>query len=433
MDNVWILLIAVVEVTNILMCYTQILQAELTEKRRSIFCMYAGIIFCNVINICCGRYIDYTFLNIMYCFVAIGFVMKEKILKWILLYPCAYLTESIACVAVSYIYAILTNKSQSVLSDNGFLSVLINSMFWILMLIKKVYNQKRGKDAEKIKFENSLYVALTFGSVSFLLMLSAVQYSGDKFCIPYSQTNLFGLLLSCVCIIFFIMFFWLATTIHKNELYQREKDMMCLYMSEQERYIKLVIEKDNDMRSFRHDVKEHMWVISQCIERSEYEEAKRYIDEMYKKFNDSQMERYTGIVAVDAIVSEKKKCMEEKGIKLVWDGSACKLPSRLEPFDICTLFANIMNNAIEACEELGRDDKKIIIKVTVDDGRVYIAERNKTINNICFDEMGNPITSKADKKRHGYGSKNVRSVVEKYNGELLYSVEEKCFCVEIVI
>ena len=100
------------------------------------------------------------------------------------------------------------------------------------------------------------------------------------------------------CIVFFFLFIWLSKTIYKKNVYEKEKDMMNLHMIEQEKYIKLVVEKDMDMRKFRHDVKEHMSIVYKCMEDSAYEEGKEYIRKMYEVFSDSQVTRYIGINAV---------------------------------------------------------------------------------------------------------------------------------------
>ena len=431
-DNILILLISVAELTNIIMCYTQILKAKLTEHKIKICLVYAGIILCHVINICYGPYIGDNMVNMFYGIIAISIVAKSSKVKWIVLYPCAFMIESIVCVTISYLFALILNESQQVLAESKTMTLLITSAFWILMAIKKAYNKVKNNNTNTLIFTNAIYVALTVGSLSFILILSEVQYFTVKYDVPNNQMNLLGLLLSGVCIVFFLLFFWLATTTYKNEAFKKDKDMMELYISEQEKYIKLVIEKDSDMRKFRHDVKEHMWVVMKCLEENEYEQAKNYMCELYDAYGTSEMVRYTGTIVVDAIISEKKRAMEEKNIKLIWDGNVSIFPSRLELFDICTLFVNILNNAMEACELLEKNDKIVNLKVVVDD-KVYITESNRYIKPIEFDGIGNPITTKKDYNNHGYGSKNIRGIVDKYNGELQYSVDEKNFRIEIII
>ena len=96
-------------------------------------------------------------------------------------------------------------------------------------------------------------------------------------------------------------------------------------------------------------------------------------------------------------------------------------------------FANIISNAIEACDILELNDRYIDMSVSIYEGKVLISESNKLANALKFDEMGNPISTKEDKNKHGFGSKNIRAVVEKYGGELRYHIENEVFEVEIVL
>lgn len=102
-------------------------------------------------------------------------------------------------------------------------------------------------------------------------------------------------------------------------------------------------------------------------------------------------------------------------------------------FDLCTIFTNILNNAIEACERLEHSDKVVEVVVNMDRGKLYIKESNKTNNSVIMGNDSNPISTKGDNRNHGYGCKNIRAAVEKYDGDINFSVENGMFCVEIFI
>ena len=67
------------------------------------------------------------------------------------------------------------------------------------------------------------------------------------------------------------------------------------------------------------------------------------------------------------------------------------------------------------------------------EGKVLISESNKLKRALEFDNAGNPISTKEDKNKHGFGSKNIRAVVEKYGGELRYHIENDMFTIEIIL
>ncbi len=428
------IVLAIIELTNIILCYAQILRVKVTKKVSKIALWYVGIVVIISINWYCGWGIPVAVLNMVYGLVTVWMVTECKVIHAVGLYLCAYMIESIINTEISYIYAMLVNVPQFELSDKIVNTIMMDSSFCTIIVFKLVIeNISKKKREHQYTFGNSMYVALYLGSFSFMLILSAVNYFGERFNIPYNQTNLLGFLLTTVCIIFYVLFFWLAISIHNNETYQKEKDMMQLYTNEQDKYINLVVEKDADMRSFRHDLKEQMDVISGLLSRNEYDEAIKYIDKLYEHYNNAVIEKYTGDMAVDAIISQKKIIMDDEEIVFKWNGSDLSIPNSIEVYDMCTLFINILNNAIEACRSLEVSDRYIEVEMRITGENVYIMERNKVARDVEFDSKGNPVSSKDDKKNHGFGSKNIRHTVEKYNGVLLYSIEDGIFTLEVKV
>jgi len=433
-DNILYIAEAVIALSNILLCYTQVLNIEISKTRQKIYLAYAGIILCNVVNICCGLKLSPAIVNTVCGLLGPLLAMDGKRGRNILLYPCVFIISSIMNMAVSFLMAIILKISQPQVSSNIALTLLADSFFTMLMaalcLIKRI---KRVRTTAVLFFDRAIYIAMTIGAVVFYLLIGLVQYMSAAHEILEVEFNLLGFFLSFVGILFFLCLLWISATIYKNEAFRNEKNMLNLYLSEQEKYIQLILEKDKDMRKFRHDVKEHMYIVSKCMEQEDYKEAQRHISKLWEDFDKAQMKRYTGITAIDVIISEKKSYMEKKGISFACEINALKLPENIELYDVCTLLMNILNNAIEACECLEPPDKLIKLVVEVDGENFYLFEKNKTKYNVEFAQDGNPVTTKRDSMKHGFGSRNIRNVVKKYDGEIKYSVQNQCFIVEIII
>lgn len=433
-NNILCVIGSVIELSNILLCYTQVLQVQISRKRQKIYLAYAGIILCNALNILCGFRIESDIINIFCCWLSPLLVMDNKKLKGILLYPCAFMMSSIANVAVSFLLAIILDVSQRQVAADIALALLSNSCFIIIMMsIYLIRKLKRTQEKATLFINSSIYVATTIGAIVFYLLIGLVQFIGSIYEIPHLDVNLLGFFLSLVGILFVIFFLWLSITTYKNEMFQNEKNMLSLYVSEQGKYIQLILEKDRDMRKFRHDEKEHMYIISKCIQQKDYKAAEKYINEINENFDRAQMKRYTGITAIDVIISEKKNCMDGKKVAFICEIDIRSLPEHIEEYDVCTLLVNILNNAIEACEDLEPEDKSVKLVMAVEREKLYIYEKNKCNNMIMFDGYKNPITTKENTVNHGLGSKNIRNVVEKYGGELEYSVDNHNFIIEIII
>jgi sensor histidine kinase regulating citrate/malate metabolism len=110
-------------------------------------------------------------------------------------------------------------------------------------------------------------------------------------------------------------------------------------------------------------------------------------------------------------------------------------PSELHiiPVDLCVIFANLITNAVEAIrllENYNQRDNFIDIKISSYKEDVYIDVKNPTMKNIDI-QNGTLITTKQDKRFHGFGTKNMKQRVEKYHGTVNFKSENNNFYVEI--
>lgn len=91
------------------------------------------------------------------------------------------------------------------------------------------------------------------------------------------------------------------------------------------------------------------------------------------------------------------------------------------------LFGNIFDNAIEAAEKV--EDKFISLEIQKQGAYISIYMENS------FDGLFDPElkSRKGEKHEHGIGMKNVRRIVEEYNGMMKCFVEENIFCCDILL
>ena len=135
---------------------------------------------------------------------------------------------------------------------------------------------------------------------------------------------------------------------------------------------------------------------------------------------------------LDIIVSMKADRMEETGIAFTLDGVADG-GLKIRPMDMCSIFANALDNAIEAassCQSpsislnIRRTDRFFIIKIS-----------NSTSSKVDTGKLmaSTGYTSKADKEHHGFGLMNIRRSVEDYNGVLKAESTDDTFTLSIMM
>ena len=193
-------------------------------------------------------------------------------------------------------------------------------------------------------------------------------------------------------------------------------------------YFKEYKKENKEISKFRHDWKNHMIVMQGLLEQGDAEEAKAYFDEISGKTDMSKWKVVTGNETLDMILAAKMVMMQEKGIDFSFTGSLNGI-SYMKPADLCIVFSNLVDNAIEAAEHSVK--KEISIKVT--QSREYcLCVIGNTVKEKVIATEGILTTTKGDAKNHGIGLRNVIEILEKYSAEPEFESEEKYFKVKIL-
>ena len=104
---------------------------------------------------------------------------------------------------------------------------------------------------------------------------------------------------------------------------------------------------------------------------------------------------------------------------------------QINPLDLCIIFGNALDNAIDACAKCKNDEEKIInIHSSLTNGFLFIKIENPIATDVKI--TNNSITTtKKDKNSHGIGLQSIRTSIQKYYGEMKLSQLNGIFCLEI--
>ncbi len=422
---------AIIGVTNVLFGYMHVLQVKPGPDKKRIAGLYVGVVLCMGINAACRYPIDIRLLSKAFPLLIPLLVFKENKIRNLLLYPGAFVCTSIVGVGISFVVAIVMNQPQAQLSQRLEIAILVESVFPFFVLAALAW-YKGSKKMIMLYYSKSIYCSFTLISFLFYLLIGLIQFVGNHNRIPTVQMNILGLLMSLVGMTVLVILIWLTSVVHKKDILLSEKNMLDAYVEGQDKYIQLMFEKDREMRSFRHDVNEHMQVLSTCIEQGKYRDALIHVQRMQEDYHRSELKRYTGIVSVDIILSEKKVRMDKQQIDFRTEISGFRPGEHIDGYDICTLLINVLNNAIEACEQEAIGKRSIELILRQDNGRIYICARNTCSRTITYDRLGRPLTTKTGSD-HGFGTRNICGVVDKYQGEVMFYTEKEYFITEIII
>ncbi len=181
-----------------------------------------------------------------------------------------------------------------------------------------------------------------------------------------------------------------------------------------------------------HDMGNHFCMIQNYLADGKIEEAKVYLESLGRNRKAYSVEQYTGIEAVDYILSQKAELAREQKVETDIHAEYPK-DCNIDPVDLCTILTNLLDNAIEACEKLPETSAKKL-SVTIRRINRFIMIQ---IANSCLEEpvmtKGNFVTSKADRRHHGWGMKNIKSAVEKYYGTMEYEYSGNMYTVSVML
>ena len=176
-----------------------------------------------------------------------------------------------------------------------------------------------------------------------------------------------------------------------------------------------------------HDLKHQIAVL-----RSETSEEKaHYLDAMEQEIRSYEAQNKTGNEVLDTILTSKSLYCQQHGITLtcVADGAALDF---MDTMDLCSLFGNALDNAIESVEKLP-DSEQRLIHLVVARQKSFLWIRIENTYDGAFQADGNlPKTTKSDARYHGYGLKSIYDTAEKYGGTAEISTQENQFTLKVL-
>lgn len=210
----------------------------------------------------------------------------------------------------------------------------------------------------------------------------------------------------------------------ENELIKEKINM------QYQNYVNLQ-EAQSKVRKLYHDMKNHITCIQGIYGHNEV--AEKYIDNIRNELYEWKSIFMTGNMILDIILNDKKKICDKNNIDLFIDINFSRC-SFIDMLDVCSIFSNMIDNAIEACIKMNDKDIERFIKIkgTIVNEFFVIKCENSKINEVKI-KNNNIKTDKKDSYLHGIGIKSIKNSVQKYDGEVFIDYQDYKFIVKICI
>lgn len=181
-----------------------------------------------------------------------------------------------------------------------------------------------------------------------------------------------------------------------------------------------------------HEFRNHILGIEALVKKNQYQDLVDYITNISNSINYENSVIDTNHVIVNAIVNAKYQEALGKNILFVFrvnDLSKIKMQNE----DLVVLLANLLNNAIEACEHC--KEKRIIkLKFLLREDNAVVLSVKNTFSQPLIRENNEIKTSKRiHPENHGVGIKNIVKVIEKYHGSYIIDNSKQEFYFSIFL
>lgn len=292
-------------------------------------------------------------------------------------------------------------------------------MIIFIKLVNKILKNKIYIYASYIILVNIVFIILK------ILLLFSERYGG----FPTEQYLIIIEVIPKLSILAIAITIYIVIDMKKeNEERLKEKRAYNRLESKSDYYEK-VEESQNQIRRLYHDMNNHLYNIQMMNKSSE--DASDYIVSLQNELKEARKARLSGNSLFDIIVDEKMNICKNKGIEFDIDVDS-KNTGFIKNMDMSSILANILDNAIEACDKMTSNKKYIkLTSMWADDMFVIICENSK--ENVVKKIGDRFITDKLNKSEHGIGIKSVEKSVKNYDGNMMIFCDDSLFKVKIMI
>lgn len=297
-------------------------------------------------------------------------------------------------------------------------------LFLLVLIIRKWFGKKSMEMLSDTEWLRFLFFPL-FTIVAISAMLSVFGYVQTV-----EQANLL-LVIAFGMIGMNIVVFYLINDVVRRELQMHENKVLQIQAKNQLEMYKSISENFDNLKRKTYEFKNQILCIESLLDKKQYSKLVEYAKTIYGSLNNEPDAINTNNVIVNAILNTKYQEANAKGIVFVFRVNDLS-ELRLNDEDVVTILANLLNNAIEACETC-EDQKVIKFKFVKEDDKIIIAVKNTFNYDVIYENGEIKSTKTSSVNEHGVGIKNVLRIIEKYGGSYVIEDKNKEFFFSIII
>lgn len=301
-----------------------------------------------------------------------------------------------------------------------FSKTLFFAVIYILMHLFKgqqKYSQHHDNSTILLIFIpiTTIFIMLTFVSISEIFLLTPIlNWMISLSAIFLLATNL--------------LVFGINQYSQKKNLEYTEMQILLQKEMDFTEYYKMLLSQNENQSIFIHDIKKHLQSIELLLTKKEYDKTSSYVKQLLLSSELKETARICNQELLNAILSRYKRHCDEQHISFhadIRNGSTDFLSDN----DLTSLFCNLLDNSVEAICNIQNPFIEINTSKRENTPFVIITVINSCLIDPFINSNGTLNTRKSDKRKHGFGIKSIRKIVNKYHGDMqmYYNTETLSF------
>lgn len=313
--------------------------------------------------------------------------------------------------------------------QSGFITLFL-ILCTILLMVKAMSHITKGLCSVSVpSFWRTAWL-LPCSVTLILLLLTGDIRSGT---VTISDLLARVLLLICMFLISHFMILFIQQLKEQLETNTRNQAMERLLQIQHDQYSMLQARIAENRRA-RHDFRQHLRVIQDCVKRGDLEDLKSYLAEYEKQFPSHSDHIYCNSYAVNAILAFYADKAENHNIRLDVKIQMSDTPVIPET-EFCVLLGNLLENALDACQT-GRSESKTSQPFI----RVCAIQTGTSTLSITVDNTSafkptwineKLVSTKA--AGSGIGTESIRMIAEQYRGDARFEWRDGVFYASVML
>lgn len=360
-----------------------------------------------------NMWLNDTITMIVLCayYMAVGWFFYHRSRNWLLYQVFFYMATYAAQIIGIFLVIRLSQwiAMDSIVMSYGFLIMKVLLIIIITAGLRFLVKKRGVSDRKNLKVKGMMLVPI----ISFALIFLYLG-AGEIFFVRYGYE---WIIVYCVLLLIingWCIYVWHDVAAnrelkHRIELMEQQNELTHQYYEEMEKNY-------NRSRKIIHDIRNHL----HALEQSAKMEDSRYFEDVHGMLNSLGLKFYSDNKMLNIILNDKLKKLSPEQVECSLGGVSLDFVSDM---DMTTIFANLLDNAVEARE----GNPSFWVKI-----------RGEQIQDFTVIKIWNPALKtyepgQSGKTGHeGIGLSNVRQAMGRYHGELKIECKDNIFSVTLV-